>query len=102
MEVFSDGSLKEAVHGRGPTIVVFAAQWCSPSQRLVRALQQVEMKSPDLSLGVLDVDTHPEVPAKFGVRGLPTTMLFKDGAVEATRLGELSLLQLKEWMGELT
>ena len=58
MEVFSDGSLKEAVQGRGPTIVIFAAQWCSPSQRLVRALQQVEMKSPDLSLGVLDVDIH--------------------------------------------
>jgi thioredoxin 1 len=100
--VFSAGSLKEAVQGHGPTVVIFAAQWCSPSQRLVRALLQVEMKSPDLSLGVSDVDTHPEVPARFGVRGLPTTMLFRDGAVEATRLGELSPLQLKEWMGELT
>ena len=101
MHVFSDGSLDDAVRGSGPTVVVFTAQWCSPSQNIIRALEQIDLKNRGIKISIIDVDANPEVPAKFGVKGLPTMMMFKDGAVEATRLGELSLIQLREWMLDL-
>jgi thioredoxin 1 len=84
----------------GPTVVVFAAQWCLPSQKLVRSFEQIGL-IPGVSVQVIDVDTYPEAPARFGVRGIPTTMVFKDGAVEATRLGDLPFDRLREWVGDL-
>ena len=100
MQVLSHGSLADPARNGGPTVVVFAAQWCSPSQNLIRLLQQIELM-PTVNVQVVDVDAHPDLAARFGVRGLPTTMLVKDGAVEATRLGDLPAHRLTEWLGNL-
>jgi thioredoxin 1 len=100
MEVLSHRSVGDAVQGSSLTIVVFAAQWCLPSQNLVRSLQKIEGTSP-LIVQVIDVEQNPEIAAKFGVRGVPTTMVVKDGAVEGTRLGDLPFHRLVEWVGSL-
>jgi thioredoxin 1 len=70
------------------------------SQNLVRSLRKIEGTSP-LHVEVVDVEQNPELAAKFGVRGIPTTMVIKDGAVEGTRLGDLPLRRLTEWVGDL-
>ncbi len=102
MEFFTDGTLDDAVRGADPVVVAFAASWCFPSQGVASALHQLAQEQGGrLTVGVVDVDRHPVVPSRYGVRGLPTTMLFKDGFVASTRLGELSLRQLREWVDDL-
>ncbi len=102
MQVFTDGSLDDAVRGAEAVIVAFAASWCCPSQSLAAALAGIAAEGRSgLTVGVVDVDEHPKVPAKYGVRGLPTTMLFKDGFVASTRLGQLSPRQLRDWVDGL-
>jgi thioredoxin len=102
MEFFTDGSLDDAVRGAEPVIVAFAATWCCPSQDLAAALEGIASeRGGGLTVGVVDVDEHPKVPARYGVRGLPTTMLFKDGFVASTRLGPLSPRQLRDWVDGL-
>src|SRR6476659_5500840 len=99
MQFFTDGSLDDAVRGTDPVVVAFAADWCCPSQSLAEALAGIAAeRGARLTVLVVDVDEHPTVPAKYGVRGLPTTMLFKDGFVASTRLGQLSPRQLREWV----
>lgn len=101
MRFFTDGSLDDAVRGPEPVLVGFAASWCCPSQSLTVALAGIAAeRGACLTVGVVDVDEHPAVPAKFGVRGLPTTMLFKDGFVASTRLGQLSPRQLRQWVDD--
>jgi len=100
MQLLFHGSSGDPVRDSGTTVVVFVARWCLPSQNLVRSLQEIDLVSA-LNVQVIDVDAHPEVAAGFGVRGLPTTMVVKDGAVEATRLGDLPLHRLREWVGNL-
>ena len=101
MRFFTDGSLDDAVRGPDLVVVAFAASWCCPSQSLAEALAGIAAeRGARLTVGVVDVDEHPTVPAKYGVRGLPTTMLFKDGFVASTRLGQLSPRQLREWVDD--
>jgi thioredoxin 1 len=102
MQIFTDGSLDDAVRGAEAVVVAFAASWCCPSRDLAAALAGIAAeRRAGLTVGVVDVDEHPTVPAKYGVRGLPTTMLFKDGLVASTRLGPLSPRQLREWVDDL-
>ncbi len=102
MQFFTDGSLDDAVRGAEAVVVAFAASWCCPSQTLAAALAGIaEERRAGLKVGVVDVDEHPTIPARYGVRGLPTTMLFKDGLVASTRLGQLSPRQLREWVDDL-
>jgi thioredoxin 1 len=102
MQFFTDGSLEDAVRGADAVVVAFAASWCCPSQTVTAALAGIaEEQRPGLKVGVVDVDEHPTIPARYGVRGLPTTMLFKDGLVASTRLGQLSPRQLREWVDDL-
>jgi thioredoxin 1 len=100
MEVLCHRSVGDAAQGSSLTVVVFVARWCLPSQNLVRSLQKIEGTFP-LNVQVIDVEQNPELAARFGVRGIPTTMVVKDGAVEATRLGDLPLRRLTEWVDEL-
>lgn len=88
---FADEVLKSPV----PVLVDYWAEWCGPCKMIAPILDQVaEEYSDKLKVVKLNIDSNPETPMRYGVRGIPTLILFKNGSVEATKVGALSKSQL--------
>ena len=85
-----------------PVVVDFWAEWCGPCKMIAPVLDEIAGEyAGKLKICKVDVDANPEVPGKFGIRGIPTLMLFKNGEVEATKVGALSKTQLTEFVQEV-
>lgn len=84
-----------------PVVVDFWAEWCGPCKQMAPHLESVaEELAGKVKITKINVDENPVAPSKFGVRGMPTLMLFKDGKVAATHLGAMSKQRLTEWIKE--
>lgn len=82
-----------------PVLVDFWAEWCGPCKMIAPVLDAIsEEYAGKLKIVKVDVDANPDSPAKFGVRGIPTLILFKNGSAEATKVGALSRAQLVEFI----
>ena len=82
-----------------PVLVDFWAEWCGPCKMIAPVLDEIAGEfAGKLKVCKVDVDANPEVPGKFGIRGIPTLILFKDGNAEATKVGALSKTQLVEFI----
>ena len=78
-----------------PVLVDYWAEWCGPCKMIAPILDEVADSYGDrLKVVKLNIDENPETPPKYGIRGIPTLMLFKNGNVEATKVGALSKSQL--------
>jgi thioredoxin 1 len=84
-----------------PVLVDFHAEWCGPCHALAPALEQIaEENAGRVDFVKLDVDRNPEITTQFGIRGLPTLMLFKAGQPVASQVGLLPKARLKAWLAE--
>jgi thioredoxin 1 len=94
-ESFEDDVLK-AEH---PVLVDYWAEWCGPCKVIAPILGEIaEEYAGKLRVAKLNIDENPATPPKYGIRGIPTLMLFKDGNVEATKVGALSKSQLSAFL----
>ena len=84
-----------------PVLVDFWAEWCGPCKSIAPALEELASEMGDqVSVMKVNIDENPQTPTKYGVRGIPTLMLFKDGQIAATKVGALPKQALKNWVSE--
>ncbi len=82
-----------------PVLVDYWAEWCGPCKMIAPILDEAAKEyGARLQIAKMNVDENREVPAKFGIRGIPTLMLFKDGQLAATKVGALSKAQLTAFL----
>ena len=83
-------------------LVDFWAEWCGPCKMIAPVLDEIAAEyEGKLKVAKVDVDANPEIPPKFGIRGIPTLIVFKGGNAEATKVGALSKSQLTEFIQEV-
>ena len=96
----SDASFEaDVLQSDTPVLVDYWAEWCGPCRAIAPILDEAAKEyGARLQIAKLNVDENREVPAKFGIRGIPTLMLFKDGQLAATKVGALSKSQLTAFL----
>ena len=96
----SDSNFESAVlKAEGPVLVDFWAEWCGPCKIIAPFLEDLAAdRTGKLTVAKVNIDENPQTPMKYGVRGIPTMILFKDGQVAATKIGALPKSKLYEWV----
>lgn len=92
----------EVLKSSGPVVVDFWAEWCGPCRMLAPLIDEAsETMKGKVKIVKVNIDESPETPTRYGVRGIPTLMVFKDGQVVDTRVGSMPKSQLSEWLESL-
>jgi len=97
--VSDDTFEQEVLNAEGPVLVDFWADWCGPCKMIAPILDEISTEyAGKVRVAKLNIDENPGTPPKYGIRGIPTLMLFKDGNVEATKVGAVSKSQLTAFL----
>lgn len=95
IQVTDDDFEEVVLRSSEPVLVDYWAEWCGPCKMITPLLEEIVNEYADkIKVAKLNIDDNPATPPKYGIRGIPTLMLFKDGNVEATKVGAMSKSQL--------
>ena len=96
----TDASFQNDVLGSDkPVLVDFWAEWCGPCRMVAPALEEISNElSEKVTVAKLNIDDNPDAPARYGVRGIPTMILFKNGEPAATKVGAAPKTHLQSWL----
>ncbi|MBV1878594.1 MAG: thioredoxin TrxA [Pseudomonadales bacterium] len=97
--VTDDNFENEVLNSDLPVLVDYWAEWCGPCKVIAPVLEEIAAEyDGKMKICKLDIDANENTPPKYGIRGIPTLMLFKNGSVEATKVGALSKSQLTAFL----
>jgi thioredoxin 1 len=98
----SDSSFEaDVLKSDRPVVVDFWAEWCGPCKMIAPFLEELAAdKGDEVVVAKVNIDDNPLTPTKYGVRGIPTLMLFKNGEIAATKVGAMPKTKLYEWVEE--
>jgi thioredoxin 1 len=89
----------EVLNSDRPVLVDYWAEWCGPCKMITPILDEISAEYADkIKVAKLNIDDNPQTPPKYGIRGIPTLMLFRGGNVEATKVGSISKSQLSAFI----
>jgi thioredoxin 1 len=98
----SDASFEnDVLNSSAPVLVDYWAEWCGPCKMIAPVLNEIADEFVGrVTVAKVDIEANPETPAKFGIRGIPTLMIFKNGEIAATKVGAVSKAQLGQFIEE--
>ena len=98
----TDESFEQDVLKAGkPVLVDFWAEWCGPCKQIAPALDQISEELADfVTIAKVNIEESPTTPSRYGVRGIPTMMLFKDGQMASMKVGAMPKQKILEWLAE--
>jgi thioredoxin 1 len=91
----------EVLKADGPVLVDFWAEWCGPCKQIAPALEQIASElAGELTVAKINIDDSPTTPARYGVRGIPTMMLFRNGQMASMKVGAMPKSKILDWLAE--
>ena len=101
VKVTDESFEKDVLQAAGPVLVDFWAEWCGPCKQIAPALEQIsEELGAQVTVVKLNIEESPTTPSRYGVRGIPTMMLFKDGEMKSMKVGAMPKQKILDWLAE--
>ena len=101
LEITSDNFDEKVINSSVPVLVDFWAEWCGPCKMIGPILEEIsDEMSNEVTIAKHNIDEEPNTPTKYGVRGIPTMLLFKDGELKSTKVGAIPKSEVVSWIKE--